>query len=513
MLVEQLSTCIEKAEKPTHECGIGMIYTYAPTQKKEQLLAIGHALQHRGQNGAGIASSNMEAPKTGKGLLDKAISEKDNPSLDIPSYWAMIHLRYGTSGGYSDENLQPIHMTASNGDSFVVEVNGNNPLMERLRGYYDLPTEWSDTRIAAFVLSQMAVDDWDQAVLAFAEMEEVAEGANNMFIGTGDSVYIIRDTYRVHPFVYGELNDGEGEVYGSETVLFQKLGIQPKGEVFPGSVTKLTPQGKMILKEGHNGRGNACIFEPAYFSSPNSHIEAGNEKPEQWMSNMWFRMKCGEYVARESPVPHADFVVGMPDSGVPFAHGFANRAQLPYFPSMIRSHYNGEGDVRTFMQDSQMSTIPLLVKGKHMPVADPRVWKDKVVVIGDDSLVRGSNTQQISEMIWRLGAKEIHWRYGYPQVRFPCPLGVSFRSPNELVAAIAEGDNEKIAKLIGVTSVGFISNEAIIQATRESKDALHAEGTDRVFLENGWCGGCVTGQYPIQLDDMKEGTIFRSKKS
>lgn len=513
MRAEQLSTFIDpEFEKPTHECGIGMIYTFRPTSKKDNLLAIGHALQHRGQNGAGIVTSSMNEPSTGIGLLDKAISEEKTQLLDSPSHWAMIHLRYGTSGGYSDENLQPIMMVAANGERFSVEVNGNNPLMERLRERYQLPSEWSDTRIATFVLSQMAVDDWDKAIVAFSELEEVAEGANNMFIGTENSMYVIRDKYRIHPFVYGDYGNGEGEVYGSETVLFQKLGIQPKGEVLPGSVTKLTPQGKTILKEGHQERGNACIFEPAYFSSPNSHIEAGMN-PEQWMSNMWFRMKCGEYVAKESPVAYADFVVGMPDSGVPFAQGFANGARLPYYPSMIRSHYNGEGDVRTFMQDSEMSTIPLLVKGKHMPVVDLRIWKDRVVVIGDDSLVRGHNSQQISDMIWRLGAKEIHWRYGYPQVRFPCPLGVSFRSRKELVAAIAEGDNEKIAELIGVTSVGFISNEGIIQATQDMAVHLNSPGTNRVFLENGWCGGCVTGQYPIQLDDMKEGTIFSSRKA
>lgn len=512
MSVEFISREYNENEKPTHECGIGMIYTFRPTSKKEELLAIGHALQHRGQNGAGFVTDWMEQPKTGIGLLNAALSPEDQELLNVPSYWAMMHMRYGTSGGYSTANLQPIMSKAANGDRFTVEVNGNLPLMERARKYYGLPKEWSDTKVATHVLGRMANGNWDEAILRFSELEEVAEGADNMFVGVGRNVYVIRDGYEMHPLVYGDYGNGAGEVYGSETVISQKLGIKLKGRVLPGSVTKLTPEGKQILKEGHHDRGNPCIFEPAYFSSPNSHIEAeGN--PEEWMSNMWFRMRCGEFVAKESPVPNADFVVGMPDSGVPFAHGFANGSRLPYYPSMIRSHYNGEGDTRTFMQDAQMNAIPLLVKGKHMPVSDPRIWKDKIVVLGDDSLVRGHNTTQISDMLWRLGAKEIHWRYGFPQVRFPCPLGVSFRSQNELIAAIANGDNKKIAELIGVTSVGFISNEAIIQAAYDTGVPLKAEGTDRVFLENGWCGGCVTGNYPIQLDDMKEGTIFRSKKS
>ena len=485
-------------EKPGHECGIGLIYTFDKTSKKDALIAVGHALQHRGQNGAGIMSSEMQVPKAGAGLLEKALPLEDQALLDEPSYWAMIHLRYGTSGGYSPENLQPIHFNAVNGDTGVVEVNGNNPLMEGVRQARGLPTEWSDTRIAVHLLSESTSSNWDEAVLTFSELEEVAEGANNMFIGVGDSVYIIRDKYGLHPFVYGKYGEDEGMVFASETVAFQKLGIEPIGEVPPGSVIKLTPQGMTVLKEGTTEQGNACIFEPAYFSGPNSHIADRNLPPEEWMSVMRFRTRCGETVADESPVPHADFIVGMPDSGWPFTNGFSNRMKIPTIPGLIRSHYNGDS-VRTFMNDDQMAAIPAMVRGKIMPVMDSHIWQDKVVVVCDDSLVRGNNSREISEMLWKLGVAEIHWRFGFPQVRFPCPLGVSFRSREELAAAIANGDNETIAKLIGVKSVGFISNEGIIQAASDEQLNLYSSGTDRVFLDNGWCGGCVTGKYPIVL--------------
>ncbi|CAN5116448.1 amidophosphoribosyltransferase [soil metagenome] len=515
MLIESALVPLEQSEneKPEHECGIGMIYTFDPSAKKNNLIAIGHALQHRGQNGAGIKTDAMAERKVGSGLLNKALSEDDQSSLEIPSHWAMIHLRYGTSGGYGDMNLQPISMEAVNGEICDVEVNGNMPLMQHLRKKYDLPEDVSDTYIATHILSQLALDDWDSAILEFAELEAIRESANNMFIGVGDAMYVLRDRYGLHPLVVGQDENGRGLMYSSETVAFQKVGMKPSGEVPRGSITKLTPTGVTVLKEGNQSSGNACIFEPAYFSSPNSSFpREGDENPDEWMSNMHFRMRCGERVATECPVPNADFMVGMPDSGVPFASGFANAAGIPYYPAIIRSHYNGDGDTRTFMQDAQMATIPTLVKGKLMPVVDPRMWKDKVVVIGDDSMVRGSNSKAITDMIWQLGVKEIHWRLGFPQVKFPCPLGVSFRSRDELIAAITDGDVDKIAALIGATSVGFISNEGIIAATQDNVKDLRSADTNQIFLDNGWCGGCVTGHYPIKIYDMKEGTIFSSTR-
>ncbi len=495
MTVEDTSYYVEQ-ERVGHECGIGMIYTYAPTSKKDPLIAIGHALQHRGQNGAGILSDAMYSRAVGTGLLNEALTSDAQSLLDTPSHWAMIHLRYGTSGGYSNENLQPIQLRAVNGDTFTIEVNGNNPLMERIRKAKGLPAEWSDTRIAAQELGEVAEGDWDEAILRFAEMDEVAEGANNMFIGVGDAMYVLRDKYRLHPFAYGDYH-GEGMMFASETVAFQKLGLEPQGEVPPGAVIKLTPSGMQVLRDGHTEKGNACIFEPAYFSGPNSHIGEPNMSPEEWMSVMRFRTRCGETVAEESPVSGADYVVGMPDSGWPFTNGYANRSGIPTMPGLIRSHYNGDG--RTFMNDSQMNSIPAMVRGKIMPVIDEKVWRGKNIVVCDDSLVRGNNSKEISLMLRKLGVNEIHWRFGFPQVRFPCPLGVSFRSQQELAAAIANGDNQQIAALIGVTSVGFISDEGIIRAAYDSPIPLTAVGTDDVYLQNGWCGGCVTGKYPINL--------------
>jgi len=501
-----------EVEKPSHECGLGLIYSFGKQNLQSDLFKIGHSLQHRGQNGAGVVTDSGFRV-TGAGLLKDAIDPHDVES-EGENNWALIHLRYGTSGGYGQENMQPVEVEIK-GQKVHVAVNGNTPNESRLRKYLNVPVSdhASDTVLAAHTLSAIEADTMDERVLRFAQLPEIAASANNMIIGSGDTVYVVRDQFGVHPLVVGDYRENEGIVIASETVALQKIGSQVLAEFPPGAILKISPQGTELLQERSPEEiHQQCMFEPAYFSSPNSRFPTKEGmSPHEWQSALQFRMRTGEIVAKEHSVPHADFVVGMPDSGVPFSTGLANGMKKPYYPSVIRSHYNGEEEItRTFMQDEKMAGIAALVKGKLMPVVDPRLWKDKVVVIGDDSLVRGNTSKVVTRMLRQLGVKEIHWRFGFPPVRWPCHLGVSFRSLGELIAVQMGNDWEKIAEEIGADSVAFVSNVGIIQAARECEveDIVIPDDSREIFRANGYCGGCTTGVYPI----MPEGTIYRSSK-
>ncbi|MBP9690554.1 hypothetical protein KBD81_00580 [Candidatus Woesebacteria bacterium] len=499
-----------ESDKPTHNCGIGLIYSFSPQDLRSDLFGIGHALQHRGQFGAGIATDTGFLV-SGSGLLKDAI-DPNVLGIQLQNYWAMIHLRYGTSGGYGSENMQPVEVEIE-GQKVHIAVNGNIPNPQRLRKYItkDLPPDASDTVLAAHVFASLQGVSMDERVLQFANLPEIASAANNMIIGAGENAYVVRDQFGLHPLVIGDYKNGGGVVIASETAALQKIGSQVIGEFPPGAILKCSPDGHIYLQEGTSSQEHhSCIFEPAYFSSPNSAFAPQEHMtPEEWMSVLQFRIHTGEIVARDHPVPHADFVVGMPDSGVPFSAGLASGLKKPYYPSVIRSHYNGDSEItRTFMQDNDMGGIAALVRGKLMPVVDPRLWKDKVVVIGDDSLVRGNTAEVVTKMLRRLGAKEIHWRYGYPPVQWPCHLGVSFRSREELLAAQMGNDWGKIANFIGADSVAFISHEGIIQAAREFQGIMRPRNQDEIYMANGFCGGCVTGVYPVN----SKGTIFDYNK-
>ncbi len=499
-------------DKPQHECGIGLIYSFEPQFLQGDISKVGHALQHRGQNGAGIAT-DKGFRVTGAGLLHDAISPHDLESERM-NYWTMVHLRYGTSGGYGAENMQPVEVVI-NGQKVHVAVNGNIPNPDRLRKYGPAVrgAQVSDTVLAAHTLAAIDEENMDERIRIFSELPEIAASANNMIVGSGRDAYVIRDQFGLHPLIIGSYRNGEGVIVASETVALQKIGSSVLGEFAPGSLLKISPDGTSLLREGSNSSyRQSCIFEPAYFSSPNSRFPTYEKQPpDRWLSVGQFRMRTGEIAAQEAPVPYADFVVGMPDSGVPFATGLANGMKKPYYPSVIRSHYDGDEEItRTFMQDVRMSGIAALVRGKLMPLDDYRIWEDKVVVIGDDSLVRGNTAREVTRMLRELGAREIHWRYGFPPVQYPCHLGVSFRSRNELLAAIYDNDWQKMAEYLGADSVAFISNEGMLMAAKEcsAEDLVRPEHPAEIYAANGYCGGCTTGVYPV----MPEGTIYRSSK-
>ncbi len=504
-------------EKPLQErCGIVAIYN--PTDNiAEQLniaLLAARGVWHRGQQGAGISMQTDSGIRkhTGTGSFEQVFSEEKIKDLQREGIntWTLVHCRYGTSGGYQPENLQPITVTTRENDIVSIVHNGefvNTPQMEKSISQ-KLPEGASDTYLFAQLLANQKGNNWDERVLN--ALKEV-NGAYSLAIGINNELYLARDQFGIRPLVIGKI--GGGWIAASETHALDKVGVAVTREIKRGEILKLNKDGMKTLQKGFDGKGNFCDFELAYFSRPDSLFPPHtgfdeSNHPETWRSVLSFREACGRMLAIESPIPNATFAVGIPDSGTAVTTGYANQLQIPYRQVILRDHYDPNGSSRLFQGDNAIEAIGGRVLGKLSIVADPEIWEDAIVVVGDDSIVRGNVSQKITASLFAQGAKEVHWISGFPQVRHPCHLGVSMRTQQELIAARNDGDSKKIAEEIGATSVHYISHVGFIKARLGYKNIVMPKNPREIFLANRGCGGCITGLYPIS----KEGVVYASSK-
>ncbi len=500
---------ISSFEKPLQEkCGIVAYFTPKLTRQLQTALTAAGGVQHRGQHGAGLAMQTSEGLKkyTGSGLLKDVFAPSVIKRFDIPSRWTMIHCRYGTYGSYREENLQPCTAATKSGSTVAVIHNGEfaavSSMRRKIKG--NLPKGISDTYVFTKLLSQIEGSLWDEKVLSvFSHVN----GAYSMAIGVDDMIFLARDQFGIRPFIIGRIADGWIAV--SETHALDKLGINVEREIQKGEIIKIDKDGLHILKKGTEGKSYFCDFEWAYFSRPNSRLPTHETKnidnnPDKWLSVSSFREKCGSIIAKEHPIPNASFVVGVPDSGIAVANGYANAKKIPYRQVIIRDHFDPNGNQRLFMRDDQKDLIRTKVLGKLSFVHDTEIWKNAVVVIGDDSIVRGNVTKEITKAIFELGAKEIHWIIGFPPVTHRCHLGVSMRTREELIAS-RHDDVKTINDEIGATSVHYISKKGFIHARLLASEFQTPKNKKEIFLSNGGCGGCTTGLYPIS----RSGKIFQ----
>jgi len=504
-------------EKSLQEkCGI--LGIYRPGSSVVQQFDAGvkgsRAQWHRGQHGLGyVINTNLGPEKCIRtGTVDQALPEdlrKDYSIRRAKSNWALFHTRYGTSGRYKEENLQPITVRTPDGINFSVIHNGEFAITRKIRR--DIPEKIlrgaSDTIIFAKTLQYAPGSTPEEKII---ETFKKINGAYSMLIGTDNALFAARDQFGIRPMILGKCQDGW--IIASETHALDKLGIKPEREIKRGEIIKIDEKGITTLKEGLGTPGNFCDLEWAYFSRPDSLNPTYNEPddsihPERWLSNLIFRENCGLILAKEKPIKNATIVVGVPDSGVAVSTGYANGMHLPYRQVLLRDHYDQNGQFRAFMQDQCKEDIPGIVCGKLSSVADQRIWKDAIVVVGDDSMIRGLTSIPITKMLFNFGAKEVHWVLGFPPVRSPCHLGVSLRTDDELIAHRNHGDEKAIAREIGATSVNYISNEGFIKARTEFGKIYLPEDPKEIFLRNGGCGGCITGLYPIS----KEGVVYQPK--
>lgn len=500
-------------DKPLGEkCGIVAIYNSTTISRQFETGAIAAtALWHRGQQGLGVIV------ETDHGLEKRVM--QGSPEIIFPtlkqefrnmegnSNWALFHDRYGTAGDYQSRNLQPINVTTESGDIFSIIHNGEFVINKNLQQQV-LPRNHegaSDTYVFAKILQQSSGINRDERVLNALNQ---VNGAYSLVIGAKDALYAARDEFGIRPMVIGKC--GNGWIITSETCALDKLNFELLREIKRGEVIRIDQDGLTTLREGLDGQGNFCDFEWAYFSSPTSaspthNLDDDAEHDERWLSYYRFRQKCGLILAEEKPIKNADFVIGVPDSGVAVGNGYAAGMNIPFEQVIIRYHYDSNGENnRVFMRDDEREKLSERANGKHALVRDPIIWQDAVVVVVDDSIIRSTVSKALTERIFERGAKEVHFVLGFPPVRYPCHLGVSMRTPEELIANRLNGDEEAIAKEIGATSVGYISPEGFLRARRESGLVIPKDPKD-IFLVNGGCGGCVTGRYPID----KEGTIYQ----
>ena len=489
-------------EKLQEKCGI--VGWYSPDFARQLPLALTAAggVQHRGQQGAGIAlkTENGLVAHSGTGLLREIFTPELTNKLNEPSKWILVHCRYGTYGTYDENNLQPCIATSPEGEKIAVIHNGEFVATDEMRKLLSgtIPDGASDTYLFANLLAHTPGSNWEEKIKTTLSR---VKGAYSLIIGVGNSIFVARDPFGIRPLFFGK--NQNGWLVASESHAFDKINIKPFREVKRGKIIKIDENRLTTLSWDNDKSGHFCDFEGAYFMRPESLLPNGGSS----LSAAIFRERCGEILAEENSIPHASFVVGVPDSGVALATGYAKALNLPYRQVIVRDHYDQNGEQRLFMRDDEAKLIGQKVLGKLSFVPDKSIWQDAVVVVGDDSIVRGNVSKKVTKTIKELGAKEVHWVIGFPPITHTCHLGVSMRTKEELIAARHNGDSAKVAEAIGATSVRYISHEGFIRA-RTGKKPETPSNPNEIFLANGGCGGCITGVYPIT----KEGIVFKAKE-
>ncbi len=463
-------------DKPREECGVFGVFG---SEDASVLTALGlHGLQHRGQEGCGIVSYDGKRfhHERHLGLVGENFSGADVPRR-LPGNSAIGHTRYATQGGTILRNVQPLFADLALG-GFAVAHNGNltnsRDLRERLVEEGAIFQSTSDTEC---ILQLIARSRRAKVVDRFVEALHDIEGAYAIVCLTNNILIGARDPIGIRPLVLGD-RDG-APILASETCALDMIGAEFVRSVEPGEV--------IVATRGKNGEikidshfpfpkrpARPCIFEFVYFSRPDSVIDG--------RSVYDIRKRMGARLAQETGVK-ADVIVPVPDSGVPAAMGFAAESGIPYELGIIRNHYVG----RTFIQPKQ-EIRALGVRLKHSANRD--VLKGKRVVLVDDSIVRGTTSQKIVQMVREAGAKEVHFRSASPPIKFPDFYGIDMPTLDQLMAA--QLSLEEMRNALGVDSLGFLSIEGLYWAMGEKKrNAEQPQFTDHAF----------TGEYPTPLLD------------
>ena len=463
-------------DKPREECGVFGVFG---SEDASVLTALGlHGLQHRGQEGCGIVSYDGKRfhHERHLGLVGENFSGADVPRR-LPGDSAIGHTRYATQGGTILRNVQPLFADLALG-GFAVAHNGNltnsRDLRERLVEEGAIFQSTSDTEC---ILQLIARSRRAKVVDRFVEALHDIQGAYAIVCLTNNILIGARDPIGIRPLVLGD-RDG-APILASETCALDMIGAKFVRSVEPGEVVVATRAKNGDIKlDSHfpfpKRPARPCIFEFVYFSRPDSVIDG--------RSVYDIRKRMGARLAQETGVK-ADVIVPVPDSGVPAAMGFAQESGIPYELGIIRNHYVG----RTFIQPKQ-EIRALGVRLKHSANRD--VLKGKRVVLVDDSIVRGTTSQKIVQMVREAGAKEVHFRSASPPIKHPDFYGIDMPTLGQLMAA--QLSLEEMRNALGVDSLGFLSIDGLYWAMGEKKrNAEQPQFTDHAF----------TGEYPTPLLD------------
>ncbi|MDA0996945.1 MAG: amidophosphoribosyltransferase [Proteobacteria bacterium] len=462
-------------DKPHEECGLFGIFDYNDAAAHTALGL--HALQHRGQESVGIVTYDGAQFHSHRalGLVGDNFSS-ENVISKLPGRVAMGHVRYATTGATILRNVQPLFAEFKFG-GLAIAHNGNLTNAYALRrSLIDRGSIFQSTNDTETIVHLIARSEFGRVVDRITDALTQVEGAYSLVAMTQKKLIGVRDPHGVRPLVIGRL--GTAYIITSETCALDIIGAKFIRDVDPGEIVVIDEQGLHSIKPFSKVSRRFCIFEYIYFARPDSVIEGKHVYA--------VRKSIGRELARESAIA-ADVIVPVPDSGVPAALGYAQEADLPFELGIIRNHYVG----RTFIEPTAQIRN-LGVRLKHN--ANVGALKGKRVILVDDSIVRGTTSTKIVDMVRNAGAREVHMRISSPPTTHSCFYGIDTPERDQLMAA--NHDVKAMADIIGVDSLAFISIDGLYRAVGEAR-------------RNGelpqYCDACFTGEYPIRLADRDGG--------
>ncbi|QSR89686.1 amidophosphoribosyltransferase [Methylacidiphilum caldifontis] len=467
-----------KNARPREECGVFAVYGH--TNAAELTYYGLYALQHRGQESAGIASFNplklhFEVFR-GMGLVSQVFDTHTLSSLQ--GTMSIGHVRYSTTGSSTLLNAQPIVVSCSKGD-LALAHNGNivnaASIRRELENKGSIFQTTSDSEVILHLMAQPTKED---ILGSFINALKKVKGAFSCVLLTRKGIMAARDPFGFRPLCLGKIENGY--VISSETCAFDLIHAEYLRDIEPGEIISIGEDGlhSYSLNEAEH-RKAFCIFEYVYFARPDSNISGLNVSKA--------RIQMGRELAKLYPVD-ADIVVPVPDSGNYAALGYSEQSAIPYYPAFVRNHYIG----RTFIQPTQLiRDFSVRIKLNLIQQA----IKGKRVIVVDDSIVRGTTARARVVNLREAGAKEVHIRVSCPPHRFPCHYGIDFPNPKSLLAN--QLAPEDICKYLGADSIGYLSYEAMIKACSEAH-------TD-------FCTACFTGNYPVDFDPNLDKLILERR--
>ena len=455
-------------DKPREECGVFGIYENHTADVAASAYYALYALQHRGQESCGIVVNDEGVMTSHKdvGLVPEVFSGEQLAKLG-QGQMAVGHVRYSTTGTVTATNAQPLFVRHVKGP-MVLAHNGNLVNAHELREKLELDGAifhtTNDTEVIAYMITRERLTAPSIEVAVESAMNHI-KGAYSMIVMSPQKLIAVRDPSGFRPLVMGE-KDG-AVIFASETCALDSLGAKFVRDILPGEIVVVTPDGIKSITTHCGGKHTLCVFEFVYFARPDSVIEG--------MSVHTARKRAGEFLAKAYPV-EADVVVGVPDSGIDAAMGYAKESGIPYGMGFIKNRYVG----RTFIQPTQgMRDDSVRIKLNALEAT----VRGKRIVLIDDSIVRGTTSARIVNLLRDAGATEVHMRVSSPPFMNPCYFGTDIDNRNKLIAWRMNVD--EIAKQIGVDSLGYLSVD----------DVSHiAEGA-----HCGFCVGCFSGKYPIDV--------------
>ena len=457
-------SAIWRDDKFHDECGLFGVWNH-PEAANVTYLGL-YALQHRGQESAGIAATDGQAFHVEKAMGWVADVFSPERLRRLPGHRAIGHVRYSTAGSSNLRNAQPITASTARGP-IAIAHNGNLTNADALRRAMEregaIFQSSSDTEVILHLLARAPAGPLEEQIPhALAQVT----GAYSLLILTREAIYAVRDPHGFRPLTLGRL--GESWIVASETCALDLMEARPERDVEPGELVVISDEGLRAIRAFPPGERLQCVFEYVYFARPDSVL---------WGRNVHTaRKELGRALAREHPA-EADIVIPVPDSGTSAALGYSEESGTPFELGLIRNHYVG----RTFIEPKQ-GIRHFGVKVKLNPMRE--MLEDRRVVVVDDSIVRGTTSRKIVKMIRGAGARAVHVRISSPPIQWPCYYGIDTPTRKELIGS--SHSVEEICRYLGADSLGYLSLDGMLKAT--GSDPAH------------FCHACFTGAYRVGME-------------